>query len=113
MRYRIDGHMVDQKHRARLAWPYLVRRATTEKVPFTYGELGAEFGLHARAVQWFLGEIQEYCAAKGWPALQALVVNKRTRLPGLGYKGLPRTTQAHKAELKRVRGMKWPPEAPF
>ena len=99
--------------RARRAWPHLVRRASGGKPPYTYGQLCQKLGLHWRAAQWFLGTIQTYCDENDLPALQALAVNKRSRLPGSGYVGSPRTTAAHQRELQRVYARRWPPKAPF
>jgi hypothetical protein len=103
---------VNQTLRVRWAWPLLVCRATTGRPPFTYGELCRPIGLHHRAAQWFLGVIQDYCRLHRLPRLQALAVNKRTRLPGRGYDG-PRTIAGHSRDLERVRRYRWPKRAPF
>jgi hypothetical protein len=102
------------EQRARRAWPHLVRHANGHKSPFTYGEISARVGVHWRAASWFLGVIQEYCRNRGWPPLQALAVNARTKIPGDGYVGSARTKPAHAAALKRVyRKKNWPLKAPF
>jgi len=44
---------------------------------------GVPFLTHG--VGWFLGEIAEWCAEKGWPPLNALAVNNETGMPGEGY----------------------------
>jgi hypothetical protein len=98
--------------RARRAWPLLVRRALKQGAPFTYGELCHQLGLHHRAASWFLGVIQTHCRLAGLPALQALAVNKKTRIPGAGYAGSPRTSTQHANELQKVYKHKWSVGAP-
>jgi len=73
--------------RARQAWPLLVDKAKSGGAPFTYREIGDAIDVHCRAAAWFLGVIQAHCLERNWPRLQALVVNKATRLPGAGYNG--------------------------
>jgi hypothetical protein len=99
------------RRRARLAWPKLVAAAKRGQ-PLSYGELSASIGEHWRAASWFLGVIQRYCAKMGLPRLQALAVNKRTRVPGKGYAG-KRGRSAHRCEVDRVRAAQWPRRAPF
>jgi len=103
---------IDHVERARKAWPILVRRAKSGKGPLSYGELCAEMNLHHRAAQWFLGVIQTYCKKNRLPALQALAVNKQTRLPGKGYAGSVRSRKKHAEEVKRVENYKWKDRAP-
>ena len=74
--------MIDHISRAKKAWPYLAKKANSGNGVFTYKELCDILGLHHRAAAYFLGVIQEHCKKHGMPPLQALVVNKRTRLPG-------------------------------
>jgi hypothetical protein len=103
---------IDHISRAKSAWPLLVRRARENGPPYTYGELCAELGLHHRAASWFLGVIQNYCKRHHLPPLQALAVNKKTRLPGGGYVGSPRTQAAHNLALSKVFKEKWSSKAP-
>jgi hypothetical protein len=104
---------IDHVSRAKKAWPLLVQRAKEKNgSPFTYGELCAELGLHPRSASWFLGVIQSYCKRHNLPPLQALVVNKKTRLPGRGYTGSPSTRDDHDLELSKVRKYRWPSKAP-
>ncbi len=98
---------IDHFARAKKAWPLLVERAQTTCVPFTYKEISNQIGLHHRAAQWFLSEIQEFCHEKDLAPLQALVVNKKTRLPGDGYDGSAITPKAHQKALKKVKKEKW------
>lgn len=103
---------IAHKKRARKAWPHLVKVARSKTVDrVNYGQLCAKLGLHHRSAQWFLGVIQTYCRRNGLPRLQAIAVNKRTRIPGAGYE-TSRTKKGHSAELKRVRNFKWPKQAP-
>jgi len=103
---------IDHFSRAKKAWPLLIRRARQKGPPYTYGELCVELGLHHRAAGWFLGVIQNYCKHNKLPPLQALVVNKKTRLPGCGYVGSPRTQKQHSRALDKVYKEKWSSRAP-
>ncbi|KTT96136.1 hypothetical protein [Sphingomonas sanguinis] len=99
------------RRRARRAWPKLVAAAKHGET-VSYSDLSASIGEHWRAASWFLGVIQRYCAEMGLPRLQALAVNKRTRVPGKGYAG-KRGKRAHRREIDRVRAASWPAKAPF
>jgi hypothetical protein len=103
---------IDHFARAEKAWPLLVQRAKSGGSPFTYGELCSLLGLHPRAAGWFLGVIQEYCYRHKLPPLQALVVNKKTRRPGHGYKGSSINAHIYDLELAEVRSHEWPLRAP-
>jgi len=104
--------MADQIARAKKAWPYLARKANKGEKPYTYKELCDNLGLHHRVASYFLGVIQEYCRINDLPPLQALVVNKKTKLPGSGYYGSSRTSTAHQKALEKVRGKKWNTKPP-
>ena len=104
--------MIDHKARAKKAWPYLAKRANAKDNTYTYKELTDKLGLHHRAASWFLGVIQEYCDKKGWPPIQALVVNKRTKLPGSGYHGSKINKKSHAIAIKKVHAKKWNPKPP-
>ena len=104
---------IDHKARARKAWPILVSVASARGEPMSYSELAAQLDLHYRAVGRFLGVIQMYCKKQQWPPLQALVVNKRTKLPGGGYTGSGRGVVQHQAALQKVRAYNWPVTVPF
>jgi hypothetical protein len=99
------------EERARMAWPFLVKRARNGKDPYTYAELGREIGVHWRPVGFFLGIIQRHCREAGLPRLQALAVNSTTRVPGEGYAG-PRGPSDHRRDVKRVQAHKWPINPP-
>lgn len=103
----------DHEKRARQAWPVLVQGVQAGRAPFTYGEISSAIGVHHRAAQYFLGVIQRYCDRAQLPPLQAMAVNKETKLPGLGYHGSARTPSEHADALVRVRSHQWPTKAPF
>jgi len=103
---------IDHCARAAMAWPLLVKRAKNGGVPYTYGDLCAQIGLHHRAASWFLGVIQKYCRRHKLAPLQALAVNKKTQLPGSGYVGSQRTLAAHTRALAKVRSQNWPSRIP-
>lgn len=104
---------VDHVARARKAWPHLVRLAP-KMSPCTYGEISEKIGVHWRAAAHFLSVIQEHCRNEDLPPLQALVVNKASRLPGSGYVGSSRTHAAHQRALRKIgEYRRWPPKAPF
>lgn len=103
---------IDHIARAKKAWPLLVRRANDGGQPYTYGELCAKLNLHHRAAGWFLGVIQNYCDRNELPPLQALAVNKSTKLPGSGYTGSVNTKEGHERALKKVRAKEWDLAAP-
>ena len=104
--------MIDHAARAKRAWPYLAKRANSGKEPYTYKELCDKLGLHHRAAGFFLGVIQEHCHKNKLPPLQALVVNKKTRLPGSGYYGSQRNHASHQKALNKVRAKQWQIKAP-
>jgi len=98
---------IDHFSRAKKAWPILVKRAQTTCEPFTYKEISNQIGLHHRSARWFLSEVQEFCSENNLPPLQALVVNKKTRLPGDGYYGSEITHKHHQKVLKKVSKEDW------
>lgn len=105
---------IDHHARARKAWRQLVKCARAKQGNLiSYGKLAGEQGLHHRSASWFLGVIQEYCADQNLPPLQALAVNRRTMLPGAGYRGSPTTAKLHQRAVKKVRSFAWPMRAPF
>lgn len=42
-----------------------------------------------RSVGQFLREVAQWCDENGWPPINALAVNRDTRMPGEGYDGAP------------------------
>lgn len=96
----------NHRARARRALPILqrlaLRCATT-----SYKALCDKLGLHHRAAQWFLGEIQSWCRKHGLPPLQALVVNAKTGRPGSGYSATPCGGRAYECALREVWAHDW------
>lgn len=77
----------------------------------TYGEVAALYGGIARAVGPVLNSIRRDCDRAGEPDLTALVVDKRTGLPG-SFAGRPvepgsATELEWYAELQRIRKHHW------
>ena len=91
--------------------PILVRQAQSQK-PLTYGAIAAEVGMsHHRPVQRAAGHIgfalDEIAGIRGWrrrppPALQSLIINKDTGLPGHGVNGFM-SHQYQQAKTKQQR----------
>ena len=103
---------INHRKRARRAYRHLLK-VTKKRGRITYGELAGLLGLHHRAAAWFLGVIQQHCIEAGIPPLQAIVVNKQSRIPGAGYVASERGGSAYKRTLKRVYAFDWPDKAPF
>lgn len=76
---------VDQYERAARAWPILVESAQRRQI-ITYGQLAAQMNSHPRVCRYYLDIIQDYCKENNLPPVQSLAVNKRTGLPGAGYR---------------------------
>ena len=74
---------VNQVERAFRAWPVLVGTAMSRST-ITYGELGAEIGVHYRAIRYVLSVIQDYCLEEGLPPLTILIINSSGK-PGTGF----------------------------
>lgn len=97
---------VDQFERASRAWTILVER-TQNRQPITYGQLAERMGIHPRVCRFFLGFIQDHCKTKNLPSLQALVVNKRTRIPGDGYRASVRDYREIQKTQDKVFNYAW------
>jgi len=105
----LDGDKLYQK-RARNALPILVRQAKAEQ-PITYGDLAEELGMsNPRTLNFPLGTIGNALLALSdeWgveiPPLQALVMNRGTRLPGSGIEyATPDAKEFKEASTKRRR----------
>jgi len=72
-RYRRDSKSVNQK--------------AVEKTIITYKDLAQRAKTAWRGIGRPLGEIAEWCDDEGWPPLNALAVNGKTREPGPEYDG--------------------------
>ncbi|MDY0385695.1 MAG: hypothetical protein RBT65_00915 [Methanolobus sp.] len=71
-----------QIERAYLLLPHLVDHARKGQT-VTYKEIGDEIGVFHRGFFPALGYIRdEFCAKRGYPLINALVVSKSTQLPG-------------------------------
>jgi hypothetical protein len=77
----------------------------------TYGEVAATYGGIPRGAGPVLNSIGRECGIAGEPDLTALVVRRRTRLPGT-FKGKPveagtSTEKGWRAELHKIRRHNW------
>ena len=79
---------------------YLKQCAAQQRIT-TYGEIGQNVGLAARATAKPLYYIRNECLMRNLPPLTAIVVNKATGLPGIGLK--PDGTQVSESEWKDMR----------
>jgi hypothetical protein len=70
--------------RAWQAWSLLAFAARNRQT-LTYEILAKLTGMHTAGIGAVLEPIQSYCMLNGLPALSALVVNKATGLPGVGF----------------------------
>jgi|SRR5687767_10742796 len=70
--------------RAAQLWPLLVFAARNRQT-LTYELVGKLTAMHAAGVGGVLEPIQSYCLLHNLPPLSALVVNKATGRPGLGF----------------------------
>jgi hypothetical protein len=77
-------------HRA-VCWPRRGSKPAIVSCLLTYAVLCDHAGVPhlTRAVGPFLREVAEWCEGNGWPPLNALAVNRETRMPGDGYDGAP------------------------
>lgn len=88
----------------------VARRANEGRLP-SYGDVAATYGGIARAAGPVLNSVARECEQRGEPDLSALVVDKRTGLPGT-YAGRPVTVGsqhevAWRSELARIRRHAW------
>jgi hypothetical protein len=70
-----------QPQQAALIWPVLAFAARMQRV-LTYGELDGYTGIPATFQTHPLHLIYLYCRRKGYPLLNAIVVNQETGFPG-------------------------------
>lgn len=73
-----------QIEKAKLLLPHLVHYAKKEQT-ITYKEIGKDIGHHHRSFYGALGYIRDDCTKRGYPLINALVVLKKTQLPGEGW----------------------------
>ncbi len=94
---------INQEERAARAWPILIQHAV-QGTNLTYGQLGAELGIHHRACRYVLLEIQDYCLENDLPPLTMVVVNSTTKTPGQGCVAHdPRLIAQQRAEVQRFQ----------
>ena len=92
---------INQEERAARAWPILIEHAV-RGTTLTYGQLGAQLGIHHRACRYVLLEIQDYCLENDFPPLTMVVVNSATGTPGQGCVASdPRLIAQQQAEVQR------------
>lgn len=70
--------------RASQTWPLLALAARNRQT-LTYELVGKLTSMHTAGVGSVLEPVQSYCILHDLPPLSALVVNKATGLPGLGF----------------------------
>lgn len=65
------------------------KQFSIKKYLISYGELCERAGVPhlTRDVGTYLGEVADWCAARGWPAINSLAVQADSRMPGVGYDG--------------------------
>jgi hypothetical protein len=73
------------------------QNANIDSCLISYGDLCENAALPClkAASGKFLREIAQWCHENGWPPLNALAVNYRTRKPGHGYADAPGCSLAH------------------
>jgi hypothetical protein len=88
-------------HRA-VCVPHTSRPPIVDRCVITYGDLCSQANVPGleRSVGHFLQEVAEWCAAHGYPPINALAVNADSRMPGEGYDLAPGCSI-----------MRWPAEA--
>ncbi len=74
----------NQFERAYAAWQILINVAKAGG-SITYKELGSAIGIHHRVVSHVLSVIQDHCLSEKLPPLTILIVNKKTKNPGVGF----------------------------
>jgi putative restriction endonuclease len=96
---------------AQRAWPLLVGLAASDNPLRTYGQIAPQLDTGPMGVANALSPIQSWCHENHKPYLQALIVSKKSGLPGEGYRG-KRTKRAHAEEVRKVCAYRWPEEMP-
>lgn len=71
--------------------PRLGTKPSVDSCIIAYGPLCNRAGVPhlTRSVGQFLREVADWCSKNGWPPINALAVNRETRMPGEGYDGAP------------------------
>lgn len=89
-------------HHRTVCWPKRGTQADIDSCLIVYTPLCERAGMPhlTRSVGQFLREVAQWCEANGWPPINALAVNRDSRMPGDGYDGAPGCSL-----------LKWPDEA--
>ena len=79
---RLANALLD--HHSEFCVPHTLRPPTIDRCVVTDGDLCRQAGTPGleRGVGRFLQEVAEWCAARGYPPINALAVNAETRSPG-------------------------------
>ncbi|MGP8260267.1 MAG: hypothetical protein ACLQM6_09995 [Acidobacteriaceae bacterium] len=87
---RVFQELIAHRSRAKATLDLLIQ-ANPDLYPkgclIAYGDIATRAGYPelTRTIGIFLGEVAEICAQRGWPPLNALAVNRDTRMPGEGF----------------------------
>ena len=75
------------EHHREFCVPHAPRPPVIDRCLITYGDLCRQAGVPGleHGVGRFLQEVAEWCAARGYPPINALAVNRETRMPGDSY----------------------------
>ena len=87
----------------------ILAKISAESSTITYGELGKRIGIHHRPVPGALGVIWDWCDGREYPPLNALVVNKKTGMPGGAFAPGGRSLRRDRwlKIVKEVHQFKW------
>jgi hypothetical protein len=84
---------------------YMMAGRFSDTTPLYYLELAELVGSHPIAIGWALGHIQEACKQLGFPPLQCLAINMKTKVPGNSYNH--KRHPYNSATVRSVREYKW------
>jgi hypothetical protein len=80
----MEKQHITQAEQAVLMWPMLVLAARSQQI-LSYSAVEGFTGIVRQGQHTALGLIHAYCKKRGWPLLNALVVNQDSGLPGEGF----------------------------
>jgi hypothetical protein len=87
---KIFGELIKHREKVRAELPFAIQEHL-DLYPrgclIAYGELSARIGAPelTRSIGSFLFHVAKLCEEHGWPPLNALAVNKDSKMPGGGY----------------------------
>ena len=86
-----------------------LKKVAQKGTTITYGELADTIDTHHRVLPRALGLLWRWCEKKGYPHINALVVNKITKVPGEGYQpeNRPTTMEELNALWKEIHKFDW------